>query len=334
MTAKAWLKAKHLASTGSTCWVLSLTLGIWNCGGGTPMPPQSQPSVAISPTSAIVAADGQEQFTANAVVSWQVNGVTGGSTATGTISSSGLYTAPEAAVSVTVEGVSQADSSKSASARLVVLSPHRIGVRSSQSGFAEFYDRSTDDTFTPRGNNYIRLASQVDSSGNATFYHSTFNVGLYDPARADTALAQMQTNGYNAVRVFLNGCCPSSIGDAAGGLSSAYIANLVDFLEKAKAHSIYVIITIDWLPSYGGYSDHYANCPQFSSYNTLNLCAGGVEGNAAFFHDLVAALIVHSAALESVLAYELRNEYYNESDHAPLNQTSGMITAANGKSYD
>ena len=129
MTAKAWLKAKHLASTGSTCWVLSLTLGIWNCGGGTPMPPQSQPSVAISPTSAIVAADGQEQFTANAVVSWQVNGVTGGSTATGTISSSGLYTAPEAAVSVTVEGVSQADSSKSASARLVVLSPHRIGVR-------------------------------------------------------------------------------------------------------------------------------------------------------------------------------------------------------------
>jgi hypothetical protein len=334
VTVKTWLKAKLPGGTGPTCLVLSLTVGMWSCGGGTPMQPPLQPSVSISPTSAIVAADGQQQFTANTAVSWQVNGVTGGSTATGTISSGGLYTAPEVALSVTVKAVSQADTAKSASAGLAVLAPHRIGVRSSSSGFAEFYDRSTGNSFTPRGNNYIRLASQVDSSGNATFYHSTFNVGLYDPDRADTALAQMQTNGYNAVRIFLNGCCPNSIGDAAGGLSTAYIANLVDFLEKAKAHSVYAIITIDWLPSYGGYSDHYANCTQFSSYNTLNLCAGGVEGNAAFFHDLVAALIVHSAALDSVLAYELRNEYYNESDHAPLNQTSGMVTAANGTSYD
>ena len=332
---KAWLTAKLPVGTRSTCLVLSLIAGIGSCGGGnTPMQPPSQPSVSISPTSAIIAAEGHQQFTANTAVNWQVNGVTGGSTATGAISSSGLYTAPEVAISVTVEAVSQGNNSKSASAGLTVLSPHRIGVRSSSSGFAELYDRGTDNDFTPRGNNYIRLAAQVDSSGNATLYHSTFNVGLYDPTRADTALAAMQTNGYNAVRVFLNGCCPNSIGDPSGGLSSAYIANLVDFINKAKAHSIYVIFTTDWLPSYGGYSDHYANCTQFSSYNTLNLCSGGVDGNVSFFHDLVAALILQSAALDAILAYELRNEYYYESDSAPLNKTSGTITAANGKTYD
>jgi hypothetical protein len=290
--------------------------------------------VSIAPTSAIVAAAGQQQFTASLAVTWQVNGVTGGTEATGTISGSGLYSAPEAAVSVTIAAVSQADNSKSASAGLVVLAPHQIGVRSSPSGFAELYNRSSDTTFTPRGNNYIRLAYQTDSTGNTTFYHSTFNVGLYDSNRADTVLAAMQTNGYNAVRVFLNGCCANSIGDPAGGLSSAYIANLADFLTKAEAHGIYAIITTDWLPSYGGYSDHYANCTQFSSYNTLNLCAGGVSGNASFFHDLAAALIAKSAPLDAILAYELRNEYYYESDHAPLDQTSGMVTAANGSTYD
>ena len=335
LTVKTWLTVKLPVGAGSTCLVLLLILAMGSCGGGaTTMQPQSQPSVSIEPTSAIIAADGHQQFMANTAVNWQVNGVTGGSTATGTISSSGLYTAPEAAVSVTVEAVSQANNSKSASAGLTVLSPHRIAVRSSPSGFAELYDRSTDNAFTPRGNNYIRLAAQVDSSGNPTFYHSTFNVGLYDPTRADTALAAMQTNGYNTVRVFLNGCCPNSIGDPSGGLSSAYIANLVDFINKAKTHSIYVIFTTDWLPSYGGYSDHYANCTQFSSYNTLNLCSGGVDGNVSFFHDLVAALIHQSAALDAILAYELRNEYYYESDNSPLNETSGMITAANGKTYD
>ena len=332
---KSWSTTRFTVGTGPTSLVLSLILGMCSCGGGgTPTQPQSQPSVSISPTSSIVAAAGQQQFTANTAVSWQVNGVIGGNTGVGVISSSGLYTAPGVAVNVTVEAVSQADNSKSASAGLVVLTPHRIGVRSSSSGFAEFYDRSTGNTVMPRGNNYVRLGSQIDTSGNPTVYHSTFNVGLYDANRAESALAGMQTNGDNAVRVFLNGCCQNSIGNSAGGLSSAYIANLVDFLQRARAHSIYVIFTTDWVPSYGGYSDHYANCTQFSNYNTLNLCAGGVDANTSFFHDLVAALILQSAALDAVLAYELRNEYFYDSDQAPLNETSGMVTTANGTSYD
>jgi hypothetical protein len=55
-------------------------------------------------------------------VTWQVNGVSGGSSSTGTVSSTGLYTAPAATakMSVTVRAVSNADSSKSASAAVTV----------------------------------------------------------------------------------------------------------------------------------------------------------------------------------------------------------------------
>jgi len=45
----------------------------------------------------------------------------------------------------------------------------------------------------------------------------------------------MQADGYNTVRVMLNGCCFSNaLGDPSGGVSPGYIANLTDFLNKAK----------------------------------------------------------------------------------------------------
>ncbi len=111
---------------------------------------------------------------------------------------------------------SQVDSSKSGTATVSVLAPHPIGVRPTTSGIAEFYDVATGNAFTPRGNNYIRLAWQTNPSGQQ-YYHSTFNVGLYDATRAETALLGMQSSGYNIVRVFLNGCCINSIGNPAGG---------------------------------------------------------------------------------------------------------------------
>jgi hypothetical protein len=61
--------------------------------------------------------------TTNTGVTWKVNNITGGSSTVGTISSSGLYTAPSTAPSggtVTVTAVSSYDSTKSASATLSI----------------------------------------------------------------------------------------------------------------------------------------------------------------------------------------------------------------------
>jgi len=210
---------------------------------------------------------------------------------------------------------------------------HRIGTRAG-APLAEFYDRKTGQSFTPRGNNYIRIAYLLDPNGIATLAHSTFSVGLYDTQHAEASLAAMQTSGYNVVRVFLEGCCQGTFGDPAGGPSAAYIANVADYLQRARTHAIYVIFTTQWLPNFGGYA---ANCPQypaFSDANLRNLCPGGVVANIKFWQDFVLALIKDNAPLDAVFAYELTNEYYYHIAAAPLSWTSGTITTANGKTYD
>ena len=89
-------------------------------------------TVMVTPTSASLNAGGTQQFiatvanTANKAVTWSVNGVSGGSAATGTITTAGLYTAPAslaAKTTVTVAAVSQADPTKSGSAQVTVTPP-------------------------------------------------------------------------------------------------------------------------------------------------------------------------------------------------------------------
>jgi len=88
-------------------------------------------AVSISPTSASVNTGGKQQFsasvsgTSNTSVTWSVNGVNGGNSTVGTISSAGLYTAPASVPSggsVTVKATSAADTSKSASATVTINS--------------------------------------------------------------------------------------------------------------------------------------------------------------------------------------------------------------------
>src|SRR5205085_1083823 len=102
---------------------------IMGCAGVLTTTATISVSVTASPTSATVAAGGTQQFTAmvqntsNAAVTWQVNGMTGGNATVGTISSSGLYTAPGVVpnpATVTVTAVSQADATKSASAQVTI----------------------------------------------------------------------------------------------------------------------------------------------------------------------------------------------------------------------
>lgn len=106
-------------------------------GGTTPPPPPPPPpaptvTVAISPTSAAVVLGQTRAFTAtvtgtnNTAVTWSVNGVAGGSTTTGTINASGLYTAPAllpSPASVTVRATSIAVTTASASATVTLSAP-------------------------------------------------------------------------------------------------------------------------------------------------------------------------------------------------------------------
>ncbi len=214
---------------------------------------------------------------------------------------------------------------------------HRIGVRVVD-GVGEFYDRLSGEKFTPRGSNYIRLGTQQGVNGGAFYiYHSTFNVNSYHPSQAEENLALMSDLGYNVVRVFLNGGCKSDcIGDAAGGISKAYVANLVDFLNKAKAHGIYLLLTTDGEPGTKYYIDLLDTTwsVDFEGNNKSFLTGGGVLVARRFWQDLIKALQDQFAPMDAIFAYELRNELFFEANLAPLNRTSGTIATANGKSYD
>ncbi len=121
------------------------TLGSWflfssvlcctACGGGTSSSnPPAPPSVVvtISPTSANLQTAGVQQFevkltnASNTAVEWRVNGIAGGNDTVGTISTSGLYTAPPCVVPdppvVNVSAISQADSSEMATAAVSLAS--------------------------------------------------------------------------------------------------------------------------------------------------------------------------------------------------------------------
>ncbi len=293
-------------------------------------------AISVVPASANVAAGGTIQFTASPGTGlvWEVNGIAGGEATVGVISSGGLYTAPQSAGNVVISAVDPSNQAASGEANISILAPHLFGVRTT-STLAGLYDRASGKAFTPRGNNYVRLATMTDPDGNPVYSHSTFSVGLYDSAQAEAALTKMQASGYNVVRVFLWGCCQGTIGDPAGGLSSIYMLNVVDFLQRAKAHAIAVIFTSQWLPVYGGYSEILDPCgAQFNDINLTNLSSCGVSASRKFFQDYVQALVNAGAPMDAIFAYEIWNEYYYNATTAPLSNTSGTITTANGKTYD
>jgi Cellulase (glycosyl hydrolase family 5) len=211
---------------------------------------------------------------------------------------------------------------------------HRIAVRTLGSR-NELYDRQTGRTFVPRGNNYVRIGLQEDYDGRVFSYHSTFNVGLYDGARADAALARMHADGYNTVRVFLNGLCRNAcLGDPSQGLRGSYLANVGDFLRRAKANDLFVILTIDWLPSHTSYDQRLAPSDWVDGSNVNYLTDSGLRANADFFGDLVHNLVLQRAPTDDVLGYELRNELSLDSLSKPFTLSSGLAPMPNGVLYN
>jgi hypothetical protein len=89
------------------------------CGGSGNNPPPPGPSITVSPATANVQEGSQQQFSAvvmnssTTAVTWQVNSIAGGNATVGTISSTGLYTAPAIVpnpASVTITAVLQSNS--------------------------------------------------------------------------------------------------------------------------------------------------------------------------------------------------------------------------------
>src|SRR5215472_16392769 len=134
-----------------TVWLipgLAVCLLLGSCGGSAPPPPVA---VTVNPNPISVAIFTTQQFTAtvngqpSTAVTWEVNGVTGGSQATGYISTSGLFVAPGGVPTaslgtgvtttrVTVTATSTANPNSSGSATVTIFPPNQ----NPQTGAIEF----------------------------------------------------------------------------------------------------------------------------------------------------------------------------------------------------
>jgi hypothetical protein len=211
--------------------------------------------------------------------------------------------------------------------------PHLLGVRSTM-GVDEFYNRNTGQTFVPRGSTFARR--QVNQG---VFGPSTFIVGSYNHGAAENALVAMQAEGYNVVRIFLDvrctvGCLTNTL--SFDHLSRLYLANVADFMQRAKAHGIFTLVSLEALPYGSKYEALWRTqcCTTFGAENLTYMTTEGVNAHRQFWQALHAALHSLSAPFDYVWGYELVSEAFFREGSPPLSLASGLVTTANGSTYD
>jgi uncharacterized protein YfaP (DUF2135 family) len=132
-----------------------------SCGGGqSSSGGTAQVSVSISPTSATVPAGQSQQFTATVTgagqdtIQWDVAGTYGGTTTAGTISQTGLYTAPS-----------------------IPPKPNSVMVTATSSVGPPFPQASAQVTLTPGFTDFSALPAQIDTNLPTFFVSGSASVG-------------------------------------------------------------------------------------------------------------------------------------------------------------
>ena len=170
----------------SLIFVIVVALCQARCAGVTKDPgnsgnPPPAITVSVSPNSVDVRVGGGQSFkasvtgTSNQAITWQVNGVVGGSTATGTIRSSGVYTAPTTLPSpnsVTIRAISAADANASGSSAVTLWNP-----APSLSSIAPTSVSAGSFTLSITGNSFVNGAQVLlNGSALATTYGSSMQL--------------------------------------------------------------------------------------------------------------------------------------------------------------
>jgi len=148
--------------------------------------------IGVEPVTANVTTTAPQPFaavvsgTSNSAVTWQVNGITGGNSTIGTISNTGIYTAPANIPShsgVTVSAVSNANGFTSGRAQVTIVGGNapNVTVTTNPAGVTEVYTGTTQTfnvTVTGETNTAVNWAVNGVAGGNATI-GTISSAGLY-----------------------------------------------------------------------------------------------------------------------------------------------------------
>ncbi len=200
--------------------------------------------VTVTPNPVNVVIGTQQQFTAtvtgagSTAVTWQVNGMAGGDSTVGTISTDGIYlapmTVPNPAV-VTITAILVADGTTSGSAQATVVTANdNITVAVSDGGATQVYTTTTQQftaTVTGTSNQAVNWYVEGSEGGNAT-YGTIDGTGLYTgPAAVPTpatititAFSQAASNAFGTATITIV-AAPSAADPAPQTVSPGGSAN-------------------------------------------------------------------------------------------------------------
>lgn len=205
--------------------------------------------------------------------------------------------------------------------------------------------------FVPRGVNFIRLSANIGGADGPSHpgYHSTFSPEFYAGNRTAyiAALDDLQSHGYNVLRVFIDPGGWTRFDGINGNssdqpLSKAYLQNVADFISLASARGLYVSPTLDAIPLN----------PHFTTQCGGNGCdgkCGGYPNNQLMDGKCVAAkaeyvklflagvqsfLPAGAAGMSGICWISLYNEATFSTKTKPFSMVSGTVTTGDGGTYD
>ncbi len=198
--------------------------------------------------------------------------------------------------------------------------------------------------FVVRGVNFVRLRrgdhatfEAVPLEAKAGESATQANGDCYDPQKAEEMLAFLQSSGLNTVRVFIIGRNTANPGiagpaDSTAALYEPYMANVLDFLARARNHGIYV------LPTFGDGElprNDYFRKRFGGGGNRLYLTSEGIAAKREYVCEFLRYIQSRRPELMgTLLGVQMQNELNLDGKGWPFDQKSGTITTANGKSYD
>jgi len=207
-----------------------------------------------------------------------------------------------------------------------------------------FVENGSGKNFSPIGANYFRLHrnSKKPEGG-----HGALCQGAYDPEYIEKMMADLETGGFNTLRVFhsyLMGDGGILRTEEAEEIAPEYVANLLHLLVTARQHGIRIIFTWDiWLPSSKWLAKN--ELPNESLYdislksepgmgaNGIRFSLEGMRTRANSIVQLIEGIKRNNPnLLSTVLAWELENEIYFRMDQAPFNMGTGSF-CFNGRTY-
>ena len=183
------------------------------------------PTVTVIPSGACILPSATQQYTANVTgtpntpVKWYVSGVLGGNSSVGTITSSGLYTAPSTAKTATIKAVTQGSPSYSGFASVSVTTTPSFSIYPFVASIPVGGQQNFQAQVCQVPDSNVSFTVDNVSGGNSTV-GTVSNTGVYTAP---------PTAGKHTVRV-----SDSKIGKSSGGVVTVFSSITADFGSRAN----------------------------------------------------------------------------------------------------